>query len=233
MLAIKRFTAEPGVRRRLDEPLERAATRLARSLGLTAPSALRRVRPWRRGRSRSARPAASSTATSAGNGSPALLLHGGPGLPDYTERAARPSSTGPSRIFRYTQRGALPSTVGPPYSVETHMADALAVLDAFGLEQAWAIGHSWGGHLALHLAVAHPERLYGVVCIDTLGASATVIPEFQENLLRALSEAERARAKELDGLAERGAASHGGAARAAAARLAVLLRRPGRAPRRP
>ena len=34
VLRIKRFTPEPGVRRRLDEPLERAATRLARSLGL-------------------------------------------------------------------------------------------------------------------------------------------------------------------------------------------------------
>jgi len=36
VLQIKRFTPEPGVRRRLDEPLERAATRLARSLGLAA-----------------------------------------------------------------------------------------------------------------------------------------------------------------------------------------------------
>jgi hypothetical protein len=36
VLQIKRFTPEPGIRRRLDEPLERAATRLARSLGLPA-----------------------------------------------------------------------------------------------------------------------------------------------------------------------------------------------------
>jgi uncharacterized protein len=36
ILQIKRFTPEPGVRRRLDEPLERAATRLARALGLAA-----------------------------------------------------------------------------------------------------------------------------------------------------------------------------------------------------
>jgi uncharacterized protein YcaQ len=34
VLTVKRFTPEPGVRRRLDEPLERAAGRLARSLGL-------------------------------------------------------------------------------------------------------------------------------------------------------------------------------------------------------
>jgi uncharacterized protein len=34
VLRIRRFTPEPGVRGRLDEPLERAASRLARSLGL-------------------------------------------------------------------------------------------------------------------------------------------------------------------------------------------------------
>jgi hypothetical protein len=33
-LVVRRFTPEPGVRRRLDEPLARAAARLARSLGL-------------------------------------------------------------------------------------------------------------------------------------------------------------------------------------------------------
>src|SRR5439155_26915923 len=38
VLQIKRFTAEPGVRRRLDEPLARAAARLARTLGLDAVS---------------------------------------------------------------------------------------------------------------------------------------------------------------------------------------------------
>src|SRR5581483_10354087 len=36
VLQVKRFTAEPGVRRRLDVPLERAAVRLARSIGLAS-----------------------------------------------------------------------------------------------------------------------------------------------------------------------------------------------------
>ena len=34
VLEIKRFTPEPGVRRRPDGPVERAASRLARTLGL-------------------------------------------------------------------------------------------------------------------------------------------------------------------------------------------------------
>jgi proline iminopeptidase len=132
-----------------------------------------------------------------GVGVPALLLHGGPGLPDYLEGCAAELG----RLFttiRYTQRGTAPSTAGPPYSVESHMADALAVLDAVGLEKGWAIGHSWGGHLALHLAVAHPERLYGVVCISTLGASGDVLPEFEQALLAQLSEESRARYDEIE-----------------------------------
>jgi proline iminopeptidase len=97
-----------------------------------------------------------------GNGAPALLLHGGPGAPDYLGGCAAELG-GIFTTLRYTQRGTPPATAGPPYSVESHMNDALAVLDTFGLERVWAIGQSWGGQLALHLAVAHPERLYGVV----------------------------------------------------------------------
>lgn len=132
-----------------------------------------------------------------GNGVPALLLHGGPGLPDYMGGCAAELG----RLFttiRYTQRGVDPSTTVGPYSVEAHIADAVAVLDALGLERAWAVGHSWGGHLALHLAVAHPERLHGVVAIDTLGASGDVMPEFREALLAPLDDEARERWLELE-----------------------------------
>jgi proline iminopeptidase len=132
-----------------------------------------------------------------GRGIPALLLHGGPGLPDFTQGAADELG-GLFTTIRYTQRGTLPSTVGGPYTVETHMADALAILDLFDQERAWAIGHSWGGHLALHLAVAHPERLYGVVCIDAPGASPKVMPEYADRLLARLTADERARIVEFE-----------------------------------
>jgi len=138
-----------------------------------------------------------------GTGIPALLLHGGPGLPDYMEGAAAELANIFTTI-RYTHRGTLPSTVAGPFTVETHMADALAILDLFGQERAWAVGHYWGAHLALHLAVAHPERLYGVVCIDPLGASKKVVAEYQENLLARLGPQERARVEEIEERSEGG-----------------------------
>ncbi len=50
------------------------------------------------------------------------------------------------------------------------MADIAAVLDHLGVDQPYLVGHSWGGHLALHAAVRIPERLAGVLCLDPLGA---------------------------------------------------------------
>ena len=132
-----------------------------------------------------------------GDGPPALLLHGGPAMPDYTEELAL-ELRGLFDTIRYTQRGAPPSTGGPPYTVERHMDDALAVLAAHDLDRAWLIGHSWGGHLALHLAVAHPERVAGLVCIDTLGAHAEVFGETGERLLAGLEPDQRDRVHEIE-----------------------------------
>ena len=134
---------------------------------------------------------------SGGSGPAAFVLHGGPGLPDYMAGCAAELGDLFSTI-RYTQRGTPPSTAGPPCSVETHVADALAVLDALEVERAWLVGHSWGGHLALHLAVAHPNRVEAVVCVDTLGASNDVMPDFIANLTRNLTPHERLRVEAIE-----------------------------------
>jgi proline iminopeptidase len=131
----------------------------------------------------------------AAEGAPALLLHGGPAIPDYMGSCAL-ELEGLFGTIRYTQRGVPPSTVGAPYTIESHMDDALTVLDARGHEQAWAIGHSWGGHLALHLLVAHPERLLGIVCVDALGAF-DVFAELGANMQRGLAPEEVERAAEI------------------------------------
>ena len=132
-----------------------------------------------------------------GSGIPALLLHGGAAVPDYLGECASVLD-GLFTTTRYTQRGTPPSEVGPPYTIESHVADAVAVLDSFGIDRAWAIGHSWGGHLALHLALAHPQRLLGLVLVDPLGADPAVFSEQDANLRRGLTEGQRARIDEIE-----------------------------------
>jgi pimeloyl-ACP methyl ester carboxylesterase len=121
-----------------------------------------------------------------GAGRPALLLHGGAAVPDYMGDCAT-ALDGLFATVRYTQRGTPPSGGGPPYTIEAHVADAIAVLDCCGLDRAWAIGHSWGGLLALHLALAAPERLHGLLLIDPVGADASRFPEQDANLRRGLT----------------------------------------------
>jgi proline iminopeptidase len=132
-----------------------------------------------------------------GEGAPALLLHGGAAVPDYMGGCAE-LLDGLFETIRYTQRGTPPSGGAPPYTVGAHVADAIAVLDAFELPRAWAIGHSWGGQLALHLLVAHPERLLGALCIDALGADASVFAAYEESLHRRLSSEQSARIREIE-----------------------------------
>jgi pimeloyl-ACP methyl ester carboxylesterase len=103
-----------------------------------------------------------------GTGPPLLLLHGGPGLSDYLDMLG-PEVDG-WRSIRYQQRGVAPSTAQGPFTVQRHVADATAVLDQVQVERAVLLGHSWGGHLALQVAVARPDRVAGLVIVDPLGA---------------------------------------------------------------
>ena len=114
-------------------------------------------------------PGGTLTAWQRGRGPHVLLLHGGPGVSDYTESLAAELEDAYT-VTRYQQRGVAPSTTEGPFDVATNVADAIAVMDGAGIERAYLLGHSWGGHLALHLAVTHPDRFLGLVPIDPLGA---------------------------------------------------------------
>jgi proline iminopeptidase len=138
-----------------------------------------------------------------GDGPSALLLHGGPALPDYLGGLAKLLGDRFDCI-RYTQRGVAPSAEAPPYMIETHVADALLVLDTLGVERAWLVGHSWGGHLALHVLASHPDRVAGLICIDPLGAYGSIFEPFGRNLRAKLTPEQGARIDEIEARRRRG-----------------------------
>jgi pimeloyl-ACP methyl ester carboxylesterase len=141
----------------------------------------------------------------AGSGPPVLLLHGGPGLGfDYLRDLADELAE-ENDVAWYQQRGLAPSAAGP-FTVAHDVADARRVLDALGWDQAWVVGHSWGGHLALHVAEALPERVFGALAVDPLGSVGDGRwPEFDEEIARRTPAEVRARALELDALTTEGA----------------------------
>jgi pimeloyl-ACP methyl ester carboxylesterase len=143
----------------------------------------------------------------AGSGPPVLLLHGGPGLGfDYLEDLAVELAQ-ENDVAWYQQRGLAPSAIGGPYTVAADVDDARRVLDALSWDRAYVVGHSWGGHLALHIAEALPDRLLGVLSVDPLGAIGDGRwPEFDQEMFRRTPEELRDRARELDELAMSGAA---------------------------
>lgn len=145
----------------------------------------------------------------AGSGPPVLLLHGGPGLGfDYLRDLADELAE-ENDVAWYQQRGQEPSAAEGPHSVAADVDDARRVLDALGWQKAYVVGHSWGGHLALHVAEAMPERLLGVLAVDPLGSVGDGRwPEFDEEIFRRTPEAVRAQARELDELAMAGEADH-------------------------
>jgi proline iminopeptidase len=95
-------------------------------------------------------------------------VHGGPAVSDYMELLG--SEVAGWRAVRYQQRSVPPSATNGPFTIEQHVADAVAVLDALQIGRAVVLGHSWGGHLVLQLALAHPDRVAGLVIVDGLGA---------------------------------------------------------------
>jgi pimeloyl-ACP methyl ester carboxylesterase len=143
----------------------------------------------------------------AGTGTRVLLLHGGPGMSyDYLDDLAGEIGEG-YEIASYQQRGIAPSMLDGPFDIDTHLADVRAVLDALGWPMAYVVGHSWGGHLGFHVALALPDRLSGVLCLDPLGAVGDGgMPQFASEMSARMQAENQARAQELD---EQGLAGDG------------------------
>jgi len=143
----------------------------------------------------------------AGEGRRVLLLHGGPGLSNGYLDDLLPELDG-MRVATYQQRGLAPSTAREPYDVGVQVADVVAVLDALGWERPTVIGHSWGGHLLLHLIASRPDRVAAALVVDPLGAVGDGgQAEFEAELARRTPPGSRARATEIDERAMAGEAT--------------------------
>ncbi|MFZ0388674.1 MAG: alpha/beta hydrolase [Solirubrobacteraceae bacterium] len=134
-----------------------------------------------------------------GDGVPVLLLHGGPGLSfEYLDELGSELGDG-FHVAAYQQRGLEPSTMEGPFKIAQAIDDVVAVLQFLSWSRALIVGHSWGGHLALRLAAAVPQRLLGVLAVDPLGVVGDGgMAAFEAEMFARTPKERRERAHELD-----------------------------------
>ncbi len=116
----------------------------------------------------------------AGRGEPVLLIHGsGPGVSAWANwrlvlpvLAEQRHVIAPDMVgFGTTDRPA-----GIRYGMDTWVRQALYVLDAFGIDRADIVGNSFGGALALALAIRHPQRVRRLVLMGSVGVPFAITP---------------------------------------------------------
>lgn len=69
------------------------------------------------------------------------------------------------------------------YSLEASADDLQAVLDAVGVDRVILVAHSLGGAIAAVFAAAHPERVEGLLLVDSVGNQRLAPDEMQQFLI--------------------------------------------------
>ncbi len=106
--------------------------------------------------------------TDDGDGIPVLLLHGLTATRRYVVMGSNALQRTGHRVVAYDARGhgrSSPGRAREAYTYEDLGLDLTAVLDGLGLERAVLAGASMGAHTLLWMALAHPERVGGLVVI--------------------------------------------------------------------
>jgi len=115
-----------------------------------------------------------------GSGAPVLLIHGsGPGVTAWANwRLTIPALSRHCRViapdmvgFGFSERPE-----GVSYNLDTWVAQAVGLLDALDIACVDIVGNSFGGALALALAIRHPKRVRRLVLMGSAGVSFPLTP---------------------------------------------------------
>jgi pimeloyl-ACP methyl ester carboxylesterase len=103
-----------------------------------------------------------------GAGPAILLLHGLTATRRYVVMGSRLLERSGHRVVQYDARAhgrSGPAPASDAYTYELLGDDAIAVMDARGIERAVLAGASMGAHTLLNVALRHPDRVAGMVVI--------------------------------------------------------------------
>jgi proline iminopeptidase len=104
-----------------------------------------------------------------GAGPVVLMMHGGLGFDHTCFRPGFDRLASGHRVVYYDHRsnGRSGRPAIETLTIEQAADDAAALLDHLDVAQAVVCGHSYGGFIAQEFALRHPDRLAGLVLVDT------------------------------------------------------------------
>ena len=78
------------------------------------------------------------------------------------------------RLVRYDLRGHGASVTAVAPTIERHVEDVLAVMNAVSTDRCVLVGHSLGAHIAMYALARHVDRFSGAILLDPLVTEALV-----------------------------------------------------------
>jgi pimeloyl-ACP methyl ester carboxylesterase len=120
-----------------------------------------------------------------GSGEPVLCIDGAFIMDTFRSLLAESSLTDRYRLIRYHRRGYAGSTrVRGSISVTQQAADCRALLRHVGVERAHVVGHSYGGAIALQLALDTPDAVHSLALLEPALAVGASAQGYRESLAR-------------------------------------------------
>jgi pimeloyl-ACP methyl ester carboxylesterase len=105
--------------------------------------------------------------TASGAGEAVLFVHGAIIGDAFAPLLAQPALAERYRLVNYHRRGFVGSTHSTAaVSIGRQAADARALLEALGIKKAHVAGHSYGGFIALQLALDAPQLVHSLALLE-------------------------------------------------------------------
>lgn len=121
-----------------------------------------------------------------GDGEPVLLIHGALIADAFRPLLAEPTLTKRYRLIAYRRRGYGDSTsVERSITMEDQAADGRGLLRYLGFDRAHVVGHSYGGSIALQMAMDAPDLVHSMALLEPALFPAGEAEEYRDRLLAA------------------------------------------------